>query len=143
MVGRLVEDEEGGPGHDELREGESALLAAGEPAHVLEDILLDEQEPRQQVAELTDARVADDLPKILDDGVLGVQLEAPLGEVAHIDARPQPGPARERLQLAENHLQDSRLAAAIGAHHPHPVAPAHEEVHALDEWLAVADCDII
>ena len=53
VVGRFVEDEEVGGAHQHADEGDTRALAAGEDAHLLEDIVTTKEEATEEIAHVS------------------------------------------------------------------------------------------
>ena len=142
IVGRLVEDEEVRRRRQRLGQEQARPLAARQLAGGSADLLGREQE----VAQIADhmARLAIDhhlVAATIGDRVLHRQIvgqrRALLIEEGEVEIGAELHPAGIRLQLADQHFQEGRLADAVRADEADPVAPGDAGGEIIDQRAAV------
>src|SRR5690606_37417556 len=113
VVGRLVEDEEVGGGEERAGEGEPALLAAGEHADGLEDVVAAEQERAEEAAQLGLGAVLRGVAERGEGGLVRVErVGLVLREERRSDLAAELARAGERL-LAVEDAGEGGLARAV------------------------------
>src|SRR5436190_22286156 len=132
MVRRLVEDEEVRRVEEHAREDETRLLAAGERADFLLDVVAGELEGAEETAEDDDRLERKVFLDLLPNGEIEIEkIERLLREVAQLQARAESDRAAVRRQRAGDHLQQRRFSRAVLSHHAPPLAAADVEVEAV------------
>ena len=140
MVRRLVEHEKVRRVEHHPREHEARLLAAGEHAAALLDVVAAEAEGPEERAQRRDGRLRVGALEGLEHGARRVEhLHGVLREVPGLHARADGDGARVGPRLARHELEQSALARAVDAHDAPPLAAADEQVEAVvDDPGAVA-----
>ena len=105
----------------EDRQLEARALAAREAADLLEDVVAAEQEAGEVAAGLA-RRHRDLAEQRVEDRLAGQRVVADLGEVAELDVGPEGEPPVARRELPGDHPQERRLAGAVRADDPDPLA---------------------
>jgi hypothetical protein len=142
VVGRLIEDQDVRGQREQARQQDAIALAAGESAQRRIGARRREQEIRQVAHHvLPAARRLDPLAARADavgERRLEVERAAHLVEVRHLEARALTHRSRSRLQLAEDELEQGRLARAVRADHPDLVAAQDRRREVLDDQARLA-----
>ena len=140
MVGGLVQHEEVRRIVEHQRHDEARLLAAGEHAAALLDIVAGEAEAAGERPKRALVRLGEGILQGFEDGSFALEnLHRMLGEIAELDAGAERDDAGIRLGGAGDELQERRLAGAVDAHDAPALAPADLEVEAvIDDLLAIA-----
>eukprot|EP00966_Prymnesium_polylepis_P088909 2057388-Prymnesium_polylepis.2 len=137
VVGRLVHQQQVAPRAQQLRELHTIALAARQVGHTLLLIAALEPEPAD-VSARCDARcpqldLIEPAGHFLEDRVFVGQSLARLLDGDHLDRIAQRQRPLVRLLLSLEHLDQSRLARAVGAHDAHDAAGRQLEREAIDE----------
>ena len=131
VVGGLVQHQQVGRIKQHLGHDQPRLLAAGQHAAGLFDIVAREAEAARQGAQGALARLGEGAVQRLEDRLLAVQqVHGVLGEIAHPDAGADADRALVGLGVAGHQLQQGRLAGAVGAQDAPALLAAHQEVEA-------------
>ena len=127
VVGGLVEHEGVDPARRQQRQHRPRPLAGRQRRQRPVHLVGPEPELGQQRAGLADGPPRHGRERARQRAVGGEQRPG-LVQLADHHARPEPGLAGHRREPAEHRLQQRRLAAAVGTHEGHPVAPGHLQV---------------
>ena len=123
VVRRLVEEEHVRGQDPEEGQLEPRALAAGQAPHLLDDVVAAEEEAGEVPAGLA-CRHRDLGEERVEDRLAGERVRADLGEVAELHVGAEGEPPVAGLQLAGDDPQERRLAGAVRADDPDPLAAA-------------------
>ncbi len=129
MVRRLVQQQEVGALQRQPGQRDAAALPAAERADLAEHVVAAEQELAQEVARLRHRQVLHVQDRV-QHRFVRVQPGLRLRQVAHLHAGAEPHAALQRRNVAEDGLEQRRLARAVGADQRHAVAAPDLDVGA-------------
>src|SRR5690606_10402070 len=145
VIRRLVEQQQVRlPIHDR-RKREARALAAGELAHRLEYPVAAKREASEKVARILLAELRVDREEMLHRRAGKIErIDLVLGEVSDREMRAAQRFAADRLELAGKELDQRRLAGAVRAEQPDPLAGRDAELDRAEHGPpVVADRDPI
>ncbi len=137
VVGRFVEQQYVAALQQGLGHVQAAAFAAGQAADQLLLVLALEVEAAQVGARLdlhaVDVEDVQAAGHFLEHVVVAFQLVATLVHVGQLHRRPEHDLARVRRLLADDHLEQRRLAGAVGADDADDGAGRHQEAEVVDQ----------
>ena len=135
-----VEDERVGIAEHHARDHAAHLLAAGEDAHLLLELLAGEEHAAKEAFEEDLVRVLGELPEPLQEVVVGVEIARIVErQVGRGDRLPPAEGACVRLLLAVDDLEKGRHGARVTTDEDDLIVFLHVEVQVTEERVSI-DC---